>query len=149
MGVSYDQASGRIVLAYNPQWMIQPLTEPWVLGETETEPWTDGNLVAVLEHECLHIVLKHLIRHPQGNRQVWNIAEDMVINQQLTGLPRGCVTLSFMGQTYPPNLHADGYYKLLQQNMPPCPIPWPRGKTRISEPNANRARAVFVRPDKQ
>lgn len=121
MGMRFAKEKGRIVLAYNPEWWIQPVELPWVWG-APTEPWTDAHLVAALEHECLHVVLKHLSRHPTGDRRLWNIAQDMVINQQLTGLPRGCVTLDHDGRTYPAGLHADGYYQLLQRHPPACPI---------------------------
>lgn len=129
MGVRYVKERSRIELSFNPQFMVQPKTLPWVFGVTETEPWTFDNFVAVLEHECLHVVLRHLVRHKRGNAieaTLWNIAEDMVINQQLQNIPRGCVTLDWQGVQYPPNLPAEGYYELLKQSMPKCPVHNPK-----------------------
>jgi hypothetical protein len=121
MAVAFDGSSSRLVLLFNQEFWVQPLSEPWIWGVTPTEPWTDGNLVGVLNHEGLHIVLGHLTRCGGRHQDLWGIATDMVINQQLKGLPRGCIDLAWGGRTYPRDLHADGYYLLLEKDNPPCP----------------------------
>jgi predicted metal-dependent peptidase len=60
---------------------------------------------AVLEHEILHILNKHLLRGEKRNHYVWNLANDIAINQYITGLPSGglcpkCNSLiQFVGST--------------------------------------------------
>lgn len=49
--------------------------------------------VAVLHHEMLHLIHKHVVYGPkyqQKDRRVLNIAMDMVINQLIKNLPNGC-----------------------------------------------------------
>jgi len=45
--------------------------------------------MAILEHELLHILNKHLIRIEGRNGYVWNLATDVAINQYVKGLPVG------------------------------------------------------------
>ena len=45
--------------------------------------------IAVLEHEILHILNKHLLRTENRNHYVWNLANDLAINQYIKGLPAG------------------------------------------------------------
>jgi predicted metal-dependent peptidase len=45
--------------------------------------------MAVLEHELLHLLNKHLIRIEGRNSYVWNVATDVAINQYIKGLPYG------------------------------------------------------------
>lgn len=49
--------------------------------------------VAVLHHEMLHLIHKHVVyapRYKQEDRRLLNIAMDMVINQLIKNLPNGC-----------------------------------------------------------
>lgn len=128
--VSYSPARGRIVLSFNPEHMVQPLSEPsaqdpWT-EETPTEPWSDGNLAAALLHEALHLVLMHLSRIGKRDARLWNIAGDLVINQTIANLPRGLTTLESMSRVYglelPRNLAADGYYRILEEKLGDCPV---------------------------
>jgi predicted metal-dependent peptidase len=50
---------------------------------------TQEEKIAVLEHEILHILNKHLIRQDNRNHYVWNLANDVAINQYIKGLPQG------------------------------------------------------------
>jgi predicted metal-dependent peptidase len=136
MGVSYGKSEGRIQLRFNPKMMIQPLEEPtkekpWT-PETPVEPYTPQNLLATLQHECLHVVLRHLSRSVEDNRRLVNMAQDLVVNQQVQNVARGRTTLAGMKRMYglnlPPNLHAEGYLELLKQGMPQCPIHGPHGQ---------------------
>ncbi len=63
--------------------------------------------IAVLEHEILHILSKHLLRMDNRNSYVWNLATDIAINQYIAGLPHGAlcpdcnVVIRKVGSTYP------------------------------------------------
>lgn len=58
-----------------------PMAHSWGLTQEEK--------IAVLEHEILHILNKHLLRTENRNHYVWNLANDLVINQYIKGLPYG------------------------------------------------------------
>lgn len=47
--------------------------------------------LALLEHEILHVLNKHLIRIENRHDYVWNLATDLAINQYIKDLPRGAV----------------------------------------------------------
>jgi predicted metal-dependent peptidase len=72
---------------------------------------------AVLKHEVLHIVFRHLFRipTPSHDRFLWNVAADLVVNQYVAPfvLPDGAIRIAdfpelFEGQT------ADQYYSYLE-----------------------------------
>lgn len=84
--------------------------------------------IAVLTHEILHFLHKHLFRWMQldikaENRSLWNIAADMAINQYIQGLPEGTIDVSKFkikdGTPFPKFLTMEQYYELLQQNRDP------------------------------
>lgn len=50
---------------------------------------TKEQKLAVLEHEILHILNKHLVRREARNPYVWNLATDLAINQYIKDLPDG------------------------------------------------------------
>jgi len=50
---------------------------------------TQEEKIAILEHEILHILNKHLVRQENRNHYVSNIAQDLAINQYIKGLPHG------------------------------------------------------------
>ncbi len=50
---------------------------------------TQEEKIACLEHEILHILNKHLLRVESRNHYVWNLANDLAINQYIKGLPSG------------------------------------------------------------
>jgi predicted metal-dependent peptidase len=50
---------------------------------------TQEEKIACLEHEILHILNKHLLRVEGRNHYVWNLANDIAINQYIKGLPSG------------------------------------------------------------
>jgi len=79
---------------------------------------------AVLKHEALHIMLKHIIqmRNPKfPNKRLYNIAADLEVNQYIGHpwkLPNGAILLtSFPKLKLPPNDVAETYYKLLQEEV--------------------------------
>jgi predicted metal-dependent peptidase len=81
--------------------------------------------VAVLHHEILHFTNKHLFRLPfmkasEEDRQMYNIAGDMSINQYIQNLPKGCVDVKDWkldtGQPFPTFQSMETYYDLLKNN---------------------------------
>ena len=78
---------------------------------------TDLELRAVLKHEALHILLHHISRTQKHeyNPKLFNYAADMVINQNIEGLPDGAI----YPETYEleRGLSADLYYKLLKKKQ--------------------------------
>lgn len=98
--------NGRLELYYNPDMMgkLKKLQEKR----------------AVLEHECLHLVMDHLTRLRSRQPQMWNIATDLAINQMIVDLPDGVVTLD----KFPPEWHlkarstAEAYYTVLNKHAP-------------------------------
>lgn len=72
--------------------------------------------VAVVKHEILHVILKHLVRAEGKGRRLWNLACDVVVND-LVGrwpLPAGAVTRgTFPDLGIPDDATADQVYKLL------------------------------------
>ena len=50
---------------------------------------TQEEKLAVLEHEILHILNKHIVRVENRDGYVWNLATDIAINQFLKSLPVG------------------------------------------------------------
>jgi len=49
--------------------------------------------VAVMKHEVAHFIMKHITRRNGRDPMVFNVAADMAINQNITGLPKDCVKL--------------------------------------------------------
>lgn len=76
-----------IQLRVNPTWFIKGVTRR-------------KERVAVVKHECLHLLFKHLFRFSDGKRRdmrLYNIAADIVVNQFVGSpwkLPDGAVTLA-------------------------------------------------------
>lgn len=98
MGVCFDRR-GKLVLLWNPDFLRK---------------LTDGEAIAVLKHEAMHIFFKHLSRfQTKKNHDRVNIATDMAINQYLRHLPAGCQ----LPETYnlPRGLSADAYLKALEE----------------------------------
>ena len=81
---------------------------------------TDSERAAVLKHEVLHMVFRHVTRlvDEKKHQIIWNLAADLVVNQEIENfdLPKGAIEL----QTFP-DLHlpakdsADAYYKELKK----------------------------------
>ena len=98
--------SGKIALFINENFFLKELR-------------SQNERVAVIKHETLHIIFKHLFRM-QGNnydRKLYNIAADLVINQLISPwkLPESAVTLStFPELSLPENKTTEWYYKNLK-----------------------------------
>jgi predicted metal-dependent peptidase len=108
MGVTVK--NGRIMLYHNPEF-----TDTLTLKETK----------AVLEHECLHLVMDHIVREKDRQHTLWNVATDVTINQMISGLPKDCLTISNVfgteqdKQAYNVQREetADYYYDLLNKQL--------------------------------
>jgi predicted metal-dependent peptidase len=76
---------------------------------------TDSELRAVLKHEALHVLLHHISRtlKHEYNPKLFNYAADMVINQNIEGLPDGAIYPETFG--FEKGESADVYYKLLKK----------------------------------
>lgn len=94
-----------VQLLINPKFLVE------VLGKAV-------HRVAVLKHEILHVILKHLFRRVRKEDPLlWNIAADLVVNQFVAPfeLPEGAVVLaSFPELRLPPNETVERYYDLLR-----------------------------------
>jgi predicted metal-dependent peptidase len=90
---------GRMYLYWNEQF-FESLTTP--------------QQIAVLEHECMHLVYHHVFRIRRRNPTIWNWATDLAINQQIKNLPPFVITLDNMSKAFkcklPPLQAAEVYY---------------------------------------
>ena len=96
-----------IQLMVNPHFLLKELTK----GE---------NRIAVLKHEVLHIVFKHVFRNKtlSHDPMLWNLASDLVVNQYVAPyhLPEGAILLStFPDLGLTPGDTADNYYAALKK----------------------------------
>lgn len=95
----------------------------------------DKEISDTLKHEILHLVLDHLNRTKleKLDPMVSNIAQDCVINQHLSNLPPGCVSLDMVRKlSKNPNLEehqtSDYYYKALMQQYQKSKFTLPDGQ---------------------
>lgn len=76
------------------------------------------NRLAILKHEMLHILNKHITRKEDRNHINFNYATDCAINQliNLNHLPSGAIlpTNLIKNKTVPYNLSAEQYYELIE-----------------------------------
>lgn len=86
------------------------------------QPLTDAERVAVLEHECLHLVFLHQFRGRDKQWPLYNIAADLAINQLIDHLPASATTVEVMNAKFK-NLNlikgksAEYYYDALHKYM--------------------------------
>lgn len=78
------------------------------------EGMTGPEGAAVIKHELLHLVYGHCSAErtlDMPNEEVANLAMDLTINQQITGLPAGCLDVAtWTPEPLPPGKTADWYY---------------------------------------
>tara|TARA_B100001559_G_scaffold162884_1_gene136618 strand:- start:570 stop:1691 length:1122 start_codon:yes stop_codon:yes gene_type:complete len=99
--------SGKIALYVNENFFLKELK-------------SFNERVAVIKHETLHILFKHLFRMQSKSydNKLFNIAADLVVNQLIEPwrLPESAVTLStFSDLNLPPDKSVEWYYKKLKQ----------------------------------
>lgn len=119
-GITYNKEQDQFEVYLNPTFFCEKTTE---------------ERVAILHHEILHMTNKHLFRLPfltakEEDRQLYNIAGDMSINQYIPNLPKGCVDVKDWKQEVPGKTKKDKpteqpfpllksmeeYYELLKDN---------------------------------
>jgi len=96
-----------VQLCINPSFYLQSLK-------------TLDQRAAVLKHEVLHVVFKHLFRGSTSgtDRELWNIAADLVVNQFIKPfrLPEGAILLStFPGIGLIENDTMENYFSILNK----------------------------------
>ncbi len=99
--------SGKIALYVNENFFLKELK-------------SFNERVAVIKHETLHILFKHLFRMQSKSydNKLFNIAADLVVNQLIEPwrLPESAVTLStFSDLNLPPDKSVEWYYKKLKE----------------------------------
>jgi predicted metal-dependent peptidase len=108
MGVSIDK--GRIYLYYAPEFL---------------DELTVDELVSIMEHEVLHLVMEHVFRCKHRQKEMWNVAADIAINQMIDNLPAkkknpktGQIEgpLSHKDYNLPENKPAEFYYNALMKD---------------------------------
>src|SRR5262245_48635630 len=91
-------------------WRLRPIRKPglgtfgvdaqWRLYYDDEVDWTLEECVAVMLHEVNHLLRNHHMRDPSVGGNIWNIAGDLEINDdisQIVTLPDGCVYPSTFG----------------------------------------------------
>jgi predicted metal-dependent peptidase len=85
---------------------------------------------AVLKHEVLHVVFRHITRCKIFNPYIFNVAADLVINQLCNDLPEGCLRIEDFNQhgyAFTPNGTTEEYYAILcstQDSPQSCQLIW-------------------------
>ena len=77
---------------------------------------TASERTAVLKHEILHVVFRHLFRGKERDKEIDNLAADLVVNQLVAPLrlPAGAVNLeTFPDLKLAPNQTVEQYYAVL------------------------------------
>ena len=72
-------------------------------------------LIAVLEHEVLHLIYEHTNVKNGVIVEVWNLACDMAINQDIKNLPQGAVYPETVN--LPRGKNSAEYYRMLKNNL--------------------------------
>ena len=74
---------------------------------------SEAEKIAVLIHECQHIINLHTSRREDRDHELYNIAADIAINQMIDNLPEDALYPETFN--FPENLNAEQYYELLVQ----------------------------------
>lgn len=101
------RSGGRVELCVNPAFFVGRITR-------------GPERIAVVKHEILHLLLRHLFRREGRDPMVWNLACDVVVNAHVRPwpLPAGAVTAaSFPGIVFPPDPSAPAVYDLLMAEV--------------------------------
>lgn len=110
-GITYNTKQQQYEIYINPNFFLS---------------MTNEERVAVFHHEVLHFTNKHLFRLPftdkavsNEDKQLFNIAGDMAINQYITGLPKECVDVKTWkqndGTPFPTFKNMEEYHDLIKQ----------------------------------
>ncbi len=75
--------------------------------------WNLEERIAVLIHECRHILGLHTVRKGERDHKLFNKAADIAINQKVKNLPKGAYYPEDFD--FPKNESAETYYELLKE----------------------------------
>ncbi len=76
---------------------------------------TKEERMAVLVHECQHVILQHIFRKGERDHTLFNCACDIAINQKIKNIPKtGMFPETF---SFPKNLTSEHYYQLLKEEQ--------------------------------
>jgi predicted metal-dependent peptidase len=114
--VSSDISSAAV--GYKGGQYILYINEDFFLNQLKS----DSERIAVVKHEALHLVCKHLFRLKLGrfDKQLFNIAADIVVNQYIEPweLPDSAVSLrTFPKLKLPPDKSVEWYYHKLKESV--------------------------------
>ena len=86
-----------------------------LINPTFFKSLTIDERIAVLVHECQHVILNHIHRKGERNHKLFNLAADIAINQLIDNIPKE----GFFPKTFdfPKNLSAEQYYELLLEEQ--------------------------------
>src|ERR1017187_3933256 len=110
-GITFNKKMSKYELYLNPKWFSTLKLE---------------ERSAVLLHEVMHFTNKHLFRLPfldieDKERQLYNVAADMAINQYIRNLPKGCIDVKDWklkdGNKFPTLRTMEEYYSLIKENQ--------------------------------
>lgn len=96
------------------------LVNPEFFGSIE-----DNQKTAVVIHEILHLVLRHLTRIGDRDKKIWGISADCVVNQYLPFVDDkwGIITIPMLEKQFnikiPSGETVEYYYDLFKQHVPP------------------------------
>jgi predicted metal-dependent peptidase len=123
--------NGRMYLYWNAAF-LESLTEP--------------ERIAVLVHECMHLVFFHPFRRKDRDHVLFNIAGDIAINQMIENLPKLALLPSSFGKlNLPINASAEVYYDLLNKEKSKYSITKnPDGSLTIKRPDGTEITVVPV-----
>jgi len=138
------QGTGRVItpaldtaaVAWNGQMYVM-YVNPEFFGRLKL-----GEKLAILKHEVLHIVFRHLTRRKTRDPHVFNVAADHAINQLCAGLPAGALDIAdFQHLGMGRDGTAEEYYDLLLKNQPSRVKKHPLKKGKDGDEGDNKRRA--------
>lgn len=78
------------------------------------EKFTLDQMCNILEHECLHVILEHGSRMPDGAGTMWNIATDLAVNSLIPGIDLGILPGREPFKDLPVGKSAEFYFGVLR-----------------------------------
>jgi len=78
------------------------------------EKYTLEQCVRIFEHECMHVILEHGSRCPEGGHQLWNLASDLAVNSLIPGIDIGILPGKAPFEKLPLGKSAEYYYGVLK-----------------------------------
>jgi len=119
MNVRLDESVGTACIGYvGGKFYIK--VSPKFMFEVLPDEKTEIQRITLLVHEILHALYLHPFRVETRDREIWNVAGDLVINQHLFSRLDADAKLATIGLNigtdpfqFPPNLTTEQYYDLL------------------------------------